>query len=144
MTTLLASGNDWTGLILRLTVGLIIFPHGAQKLLGWFGGDGFSGTMDYFTGTVHLPWLLGLLVILLEFFGSLLIVAGLGSRILGAAMIVLMLGIIFTSHLQYGFFMNWSGDKPDEGYEFHLLVIGLCTGLISNGSGRYSLDGWLF
>lgn len=144
MATLLASGNDWTGLILRLTLGLIIFPHGAQKLLGWFGGYGFSGTMNFFTGTVHLPWVIGFLVIVIEFFGSFFLIAGLGGRIWAAAMIVLMAGIIFSSHLPNGFFMNWSGSQPGEGYEFHLLVIGLSLALMLNGSGRFSLDGRLF
>lgn len=144
MTTLFASGSDWTGLILRLFLGLIIFPHGAQKLLGWFGGYGFSGTMNFFTGTVQLPWLIGFLVIVIEFFGSLFLVAGLGSRIWAVMMIVLMLGIIFSSHIQYGFFMNWSGSQAGEGYEFHLLVIGICIAVILNGSGRLSLDRYFF
>jgi putative oxidoreductase len=144
MTTLFASGNDWTGLILRLTLGFIIFPHGAQKLLGWFGGYGFSGTMNFFTGTVHLPWLIGFLVIVIEFFGSLFLIAGLGGRIWAAAMTVLMAGIIFSSHVQNGFFMNWFGNQQGEGYEFHLLVIGLSLALMLNGSGRLSLDRRLF
>jgi putative oxidoreductase len=144
MATLFASGSDWTGLILRLTLGLIIFPHGAQKLLGWFGGYGFSGTMNFFTHTVHLPWLIGLMVILIEFFGSLFLISGLGSRIWAFAMIVLMLGIIFSSHVQNGFFMNWSGSQAGEGYEYHLLVIGLSLALMLNGSGRLSLDGRFF
>lgn len=144
MTTLFASGNDWTGLILRLTLGFIIFPHGAQKLLGWFGGYGFSGTMNFFTGTVHLPWIVGFTVIIIEFFGSLFLISGLGSRIWAFAMIVLMLGIIFSSHVQNGFFMNWSGSQAGEGYEYHLLVIGLAIALIFNGSGRLSLDSRLF
>lgn len=138
------SGNDWTGLILRLSVGLILFPHGAQKLLGWFGGYGFSGTMNYFTGTVHLPWLIAFAVIVIESFGSLFLVAGLGSRLWAIAVIVLMLGIIFSSHLQNGFFMNWFGNQKGEGYEFHLLLIGLCLAVVLNGSGRLSFDKLLF
>lgn len=144
MAILFTSGNDWTGLILRLTLGLIIFPHGAQKLLGWFGGYGFTGTMNFFTGTVHLPWLIGLLVILIEFFGSLFLIAGLGSRLWAIAMIVLMLGIIFTSHVQNGFFINWSGTQAGEGFEYHLLAIGLSLALLFNGSGKFSLDGRVF
>ncbi|MBV6440443.1 MAG: DoxX family protein [Haliscomenobacteraceae bacterium CHB4] len=144
MAILFTSGNDWTGLILRLTLGLIIFPHGAQKLLGWFGGYGFTGTMNFFTGTVHLPWLIGLLVILIEFFGSLFLIAGLGSRLWAIAMIVLMLGIIFTSHVQNGFFINWSGTQAGEGFEYHLFAIGLSLALLFNGSGKFSLDGRVF
>src|SRR5689334_18404907 len=95
---ILSTHDDWTGLILRLTLGLIVFPHGAQKLLGWFGGFGFAGTMHFFTDVVHLPWLIGLVVILIESIGSLLLVAGIGSRIIAALMVVLFMGIIFTSH----------------------------------------------
>lgn len=133
--------NDWTGLVLRLTLGLIIFPHGAQKLLGWFGGFGFSGTMGYFTGTVKLPWLIAFLVILVEFFGSLCLLAGLGGRIWSVALVILMLGIIFTAHVKHGFFMNWIGNQAGEGYEYHLLVIGMSIALLLNGSGKFSLDG---
>ncbi len=142
MFTLFSSGTDWTGVILRLTLGLIIFPHGAQKMLGWFGGYGFSGTMGYFTGTVNLPWIIGFLVIVIEFFGSLSLLAGLGSRLWAVAMIVLMLGIIFSAHIANGFFMNWTGAQGGEGYEFHLLVIGLSLAVVLNGGGRFSLDGY--
>jgi len=143
-TTLFSSGSDWTGFILRLTVGLIIFPHGAQHLLGWFGGFGYKGFMNFLTQTHHLPWLVALTVIAIEFFGSLFLVAGLGSRPWAFAMIVLMVGIILSSHVQHGFFMNWIGAQQGEGYEFHLLVIGLCIAIILNGGGKLSLDGALF
>lgn len=142
MFTLFSSGADWTGVILRLTLGLIIFPHGAQKMLGWFGGYGFSGTMGYFTGTVNLPWIIGFLVIVIEFFGSLSLLAGLGSRLWAVAMIALMLGIIFSAHITNGFFMNWTGAQGGEGYEYHLLVIGLSLAIVLNGGGRFSLDGY--
>lgn len=138
-----ATNNDWTGLITRLTVGLIMFPHGAQKLLGWFGGYGFTGTMGFFTDTMHLPWLIAFLVILIEFFGSLSLIAGFASRIWSAAMIIVMLGAIFTSSLDNGFFMNWFGNQKGEGYEYHLLVIGLSLATIINGSGKYSADSFM-
>lgn len=144
MQKLFKTNNDWTGLALRLGIAIVLFPHGAQKLLGWFGGYGFSGTMQFFTGTVGLPWFMGFLVILLEFFGSLLLLAGLGSRIIAAAMIILFIGIIFTSHVQNGFFMNWFGNQKGEGYEYFLLLIGLSTALLLNGSGRLSADRLLY
>ncbi len=132
--------NDWTGLVVRLTIGLILFPHGAQKMLGVFGGFGFNGTMSFFTGTMHLPWLIGFSVIVIEFFGSLSLIAGFGSRILSLLMLVLMLGIIFTSHIDNGFFMNWTGHQKGEGFEYFLLVMGLSIALLITGSGRYSVD----
>ncbi len=102
--------NDLTGLIIRLTIGLILFPHGAQKLLGMFGGYGFSGTMGFFTNTMHLPWIIGFLVIMIEFFGLLSFIAGFASRIWAVLTIILMVGIIATSHKDNGFFMNWFGN----------------------------------
>lgn len=133
--------NDLTGLITRLTLGLILFPHGAQKMLGMFGGYGFTGTMGFFTDTMHLPWIVGLLVIIIEFMGALSLIAGFASRIWSALIIILFLGIIFTSHLDNGFFMNWFGNQKGEGYEYHLLIIGLSLATLFNGSGKYSVDG---
>lgn len=134
------TNNDWTGFISRLSLGLILLPHGAQKALGLFGGYGFNGTMGFFTGTLHLPWLIGFLVIIIEFAGSMAIVAGACSRIWSALTIILMIGIIFTSHIQNGFFMNWLGNQKGEGFEYHLLVIGLALAIFVNGSGKYSMD----
>ncbi len=125
---------------LRIALGLLIFPHGAQKLLGWFGGYGFTGTMGFFTGTVHLPWIIGFLVIMLEFFGSLLLIAGLATRFIAAMFIINFAGIILTAHLGNGFFMNWYGSQAGEGYEYHLLVIAMAIALLINGAGKFSLD----
>ena len=134
------TNNDLTGLVTRLTLGLILFPHGAQKMLGMFGGYGFTGTMSFFTDTMHLPWIIGFLVIIIEFMGALSLIAGFASRIWSALIIVLFLGIIFTSHLDNGFFMNWFGNQKGEGYEYHLLIIGLSLATLINGSGKYSVD----
>jgi len=140
MKNIFKTNNDWTGLLLRLTIAIVIFPHGAQKLLGWFGGYGFTGTMNFFTATVGLPRIIGFLVILLEFFGSILLVLGLGSRIIAISMIALSIGIIFTSHIQNGFFMNWFGNQKGEGFEYFLFLIGLSVVLLLNGSGKFSSD----
>jgi putative oxidoreductase len=140
LTTLFSTNNDIVGLILRATIGFIIFPHGAQKMLGWFGGYGFTGTMGFFTGTAKLPYIVGLSVILLEFVGSLMLIAGLGTRFIALGFIGLMIGIIMTSHFQNGFFMNWFGAQSGEGYEYHLLVIGLAFALLVEGAGKYSVD----
>jgi len=137
---LFATHNDWTGLILRLTVGLVIFPHGAQKMLGMYGGYGFSATLNAFTTNFGLPWIIALLVILIEFFGSIFLIAGFASRLWAFAMLVLFIGIIFKAHLGNGFFMNWSSTQSGEGYEYALLVIGLSIATIIAGSGKYSVD----
>jgi putative oxidoreductase len=140
---LFGSSNDYTGLITRLTIGLILFPHGAQKTFGWFGGPGFTNEMNYFTGTAHLPWIVGFLVIVIEFAGSLSLILGFASRVWAIAIIVLFIGMISTVHFSNGFFMNWFGNQAGEGYEYHLLVIGLSLILLLNGSGKYAVDGLL-
>ena len=134
------TSDNWTGLATRLTIGLILFPHGAQKMLGLFGGYGFGGTMAYFTDTLHLPAIIGFLVIIIEFLGSLALIAGFGIRIWAALTIILMISIIITTHLDNGFFMNWSGNQKGEGFEYHLLIIGLSITTLISGSGKYSVD----
>ena len=140
MTALFRTSNDKALLYLRLVLAAIIFPHGAQKVLGWFGGYGFSGTMGFFTGTLGLPYWLALLVIITEFFGSLSLIAGLAGRFWAGAMVVLMVGIVLTSHLGNGFFMNWFGTAAGEGFEYHLLAIALAAVVLFEGSGKWSVD----
>ena len=137
---LFGTTDSWTFVILRIILGLVIFPHGAQKLLGWFGGYGFTGTMNFFTDTVGLPWIIGFLVIIIEFFGSIALIAGIGTRIIAASNIILALGIMFTSHVQNGFFINWYGNQPGEGFEYFILWIALSIALLINGGGSYSVD----
>lgn len=136
--------DSWSTMVLRLFLGAVVFPHGAQKLLGWFGGYGFTGSMNYFTDTVGLPWAIGFIVILLEFFGAIALVAGLATRIIAMLFIFIAIGIIFTSSLPYGFFMNWFGNQGGEGYEFFLLWIAIAAALVINGGGKYSLDRLIF
>lgn len=140
---ILQTNNDWTGLITRLTVGLIMFPHSAQKVFGWFGGPGFTGEMNFFTQTVHLPWLIGFLVIVIEFAGAISLILGFASRVWSVLMIFLFIGMIRTAHLEFGFFMNWFGNQKGEGFEYHLLIIGLSLATLINGSGKFSVDGLL-
>lgn len=134
------TSNDWTGFVIRLTLAIVIFPHGAQKMLGWFGGPGFNKEMALLTTQVHLPWIISLLVILIEFFGALALFAGWASRLWAIIFTILFAGIIFTAHTANGFFMNWFGNQAGEGYEYHLLVIGLAIALFVNGSGKLSVD----
>lgn len=141
--TLFATKGHHTGVIVRLTLAIVILPHGCQLLLGWFGGYGFHGTMEYFTKVEGLPWIIGLLVILLQSLGALSILIGFAGRLMAFAMTILFIGMILTSHLEHGFFMNWFGQQKGEGFEFHLLVIGLCVTLLIGGSGGKSIDHYL-
>ncbi|HYH15165.1 MAG TPA: DoxX family protein [Flavisolibacter sp.] len=133
------TSNNWAPLFLRIMLGIVFFAHGAQKLLGWFGGYGFKGTMDYFTGAAGLPWIVGFAVIIIEFFGALSLILGLATRLWSLAFVFLNLGIVFTSHYEY-FFMNWFGNQKVEGYEYFLLVIGMALSLVFSGAGRFSVD----
>ncbi|MBK6266076.1 DoxX family protein [Marivirga sp. S37H4] len=132
--------NSWTPLVLRIFLGLVVFPHGAQKLFGWFGGYGFSGTMDFFTDAVGLPWIIGFFVIILESIGAIALVAGVATRLIAIAYAFLAAGIIFSSHFQHGFFMNWFGNQAGEGYEYFLLWIGMAIALFISGGGKFSID----
>lgn len=144
MKTLLDTDTHNSMLTLqRVLLGAVMFPHGAQKLLGWFGGYGFDGTMTFLTDTVHLPAPLALLVILAESIGALLLIAGLGTRVAALGISAVMLGAVFTTHESVGFFMNWYGNQPGEGYEYHLLALALSVPLVIAGGGRYALDSWV-
>lgn len=140
MKALFQTDDGLAGFILRVTLGLVMFPHGAQKLLGWFGGFGFDGTMGFFTQKMGLPWIIAFLIIIGESFGSLGLLAGFLTRFAAASLAVIMLGAITMVHLPHGFFMNWGGQQQGEGYEYHLLVIGIAAALLVTGGGRWSAD----
>ena len=143
LQALVRTEADIAPLLLRVTLGLVMFPHGAQKLLGWFGGYGFSGTMGFLTGTAGLPYALALLVIFAEFFGAIGLVTGLLGRVAALGVGAVMIGAVLTVHLPNGFFMNWTGQQSGEGFEYHLLVLGIVLTLLIRGSGALSLDRWL-
>ncbi|PJZ24324.1 hypothetical protein CH352_16320 [Leptospira hartskeerlii] len=140
LETLLATSNDIVPLVLRLTLGIVIFPHGAQKLLGWFGGYGFKGTYGYFTQTAGLPGIIAFLIIIGESFGSVALVLGLLTRVSAIGIGIIMLGAALLVHREHGFFINWFGTQKGEGYEFQILAIGLAIALAIVGGGAYSLD----
>ena len=139
LQSLVATGDSFAATALRLALGLMIFPHGAQKLLGWFGGYGFKGTMGYLTGTVGAPWIFAFLAILAESIGAIMLITGFGTRFaalgLGGVMLVAAL-----QHRSNGFFMNWTGAQKGEGIEFHLLALGMVVALLILGGGKLSID----
>lgn len=136
---LFATNNDILPLILRLTLGLVMFPHGAQKLLGWFGGGGFSATMQGMT-SMGLPAAIVFLVILAESLGAVGLITGFLTRFSAFGIGLVMLGAIVTVHSKVGFFMNWTGKQAGEGFEYHLLVIGIAIVLMIRGGGALSAD----
>jgi len=139
---LIQTDNDIAGLIVRVALGTVILPHGLQKLLGIFGGFGFSATMVYFE-SAGMPLAIGFLIIIGESFGSVGLIVGFFSRFAAFGISLIMLGAIFLVHLQYGFFANWFGAQQGEGIEYHLLALGLGITTVIVGSGRWSVDRFL-
>jgi len=137
---LLVTDDNPATVILRFVLGVVFFAHGAQKMLGWFGGYGFSGTMAYFTGRAHIPAVFAFLAIAAEFFGGLGLMFGFLTRIAAFGISVNMLVAIATVHSAVGFFMNWTGTQKGEGFEYHLLVLAITAFLMIRGAGAFSLD----
>jgi putative oxidoreductase len=109
-------------------------------MLGWFGGFGFSGTMGFFTGTMHIPSPFAFLAIAAEFFGGIGLILGLLTRVSAFGISVNMVVAIATVHSSFGFFMNWSGAQKGEGFEYHLLVLAMTAFLMIRGAGAFSVD----
>lgn len=140
MLPVVRTDADRGALVARVVLGGVMLPHGAQKLLGWFGGHGFSGTMGFLTGDAGLPWIVAFTVILAESFGALALVLGLFGRVGALGVSAVMIGAVVTVHAGHGFFMNWFGGQKGEGFEYHLLALGLAAVVLVRGSGALSLD----
>ena len=137
---LVNTDNDIATLVIRVMLGVVFFPHGMQKLLGWYGGYGFTGSMGFFTDTLHIPAIFALLAIMAEGLGSLGLITGLLTRVAAFGIGVNMVVAVYVLHWQHGFFMNWFGQQKGEGFEFHLLVIAMAVALIIKGGGALSVD----
>jgi len=136
---LMQTDDDAGMLIVRVFLGLVMFPHGAQKLLGWFGGGGFAATLQGMT-SMGLPAAVVLLVMIAEFFGALGLITGFLGRVSAFGILCVMVGAILTVHLHNGFFMNWMGNQKGEGFEYHLLGVAIAVALVVRGSGALSID----
>ena len=140
---IVSTENDYALTIGRLLLGVVFFAHGAQKVLGWFGGHGFDATMAGFTGKLHIPVFFAFLAIAAEFAGGLGLIVGFLGRVASFGIICDMATAVYMFHRHVGFFMNWTGTQRGEGYEFHLLVFGLGAMILIKGSGALSIDRWL-
>jgi putative oxidoreductase len=141
MSALFRTTRDPVIAIVRLTVALVLFPHGAQHVLGWFGGYGFQGTYGWMTGTLGFPPVLAAVALVTEISAPFALLLGAGGRVAALGVIGLMLGALST-HVANGFFMNWFGTLPagSEGFEYHLLMIALAGVVAVRGSGAWSVD----
>lgn len=125
---------------MRLALGVVFFAHGAGKMLGWWGGVGFTNTMGVFTRYMHIPAPFAFLVICAEFFGGLGLIVGLLTRIAALGLFCDMLVALFLVHIHNGFFMNWNGTKHAEGFEYHILALALLFAVLIRGAGALSFD----
>jgi putative oxidoreductase len=139
LNSIFKTDDDFAIFIARLALGIVILPHGLQKLLGLFGGPGFSGTVNFFVQQ-GVPSVIAFLIIIGESFGSLGLIIGFLSRLAALGITLIMLGAIFLVHFPNGFFMNWFGAQKGEGFEFHILAIGLGLVVLIKGAGKWSVD----
>jgi putative oxidoreductase len=137
---LLQTDDDAASLILRVLLGAVMFAHGAQKVLGVFGGHGLAGTMGFFTGQLGIPAPLAVLAIATEFLGSLGLFFGFLTRLAALGIGVLMVVAAVMVHLPNGFFMNWFGNQKGEGFEYHILAVAIALALLIRGGGKWSID----
>ena len=140
LSKLFRTDGGWSLFLLRIFLGIVIFPHGAQKIFGWFGGYGFAGTMANFTDRMHIPWIFALLAILAESLGSWALIVGFLTRIAAFGILCNMIVAVLLVHTPNGFFMNWGGKQKGEGFEYHLLAMGMCLALMIAGGGKWSVD----
>lgn len=139
MKRFLRTDNDVAALIMRLALGLVMFPHGAQMVLGWFGGYGAAATIQGFS-KMGLPPFITVLMMLAEFPGSVMLIVGFLTRLAALGVGCVMLAAVLLVHAQVGFFMNWAGVQKGEGFEYHILALGLSIALLIKGGGALSLD----
>jgi putative oxidoreductase len=140
ISSIFHTSDEVGAFIARITLGIVILPHGLQKLLGLFGGAGFSGTVDFFVSS-GIPAFIAVLIIIGESFGALGLIFGFLSRLAALGITIVQIGAIITIHLHNGFFMNWNGTKTGEGFEYALLAIGLGLIVLIEGGGIWSIDG---
>jgi putative oxidoreductase len=140
---LLSTDSSWASFVLRFSLGSVIWMHGAQKMLGLFGGYGFAGTMNFFTKTMGLPWIISLLVILGEFFGGIGLILGIGTRFFALYVGIILFFAMVLVHWENGFFMNWFGNQKGEGIEFFILFLSMSISLVFTGGGKFSIDSML-
>ncbi len=137
MQAFLASDQNVALLLLRVALGVIILPHGMQKLAGWWGGAGLKATLATFKERRKTPAPVTLLVIVGESFGSVALVLGLLTRFDAFAVVLTQLGAIVMVHWRNGFFAG------KNGYEFNLLLLVVGVVVMIYGPGPLAVDGWL-
>jgi putative oxidoreductase len=140
LKTIVNTQADYALTIARVTLGFLFFVHGGQLMLGWFGGHGLAGSMQFFTQQLGVPAFFAFLAISGQFCGGLMLIAGLAGRAAALVIICIMAVAVAKVHWQFGLFMNWFGTQKGEGFEYHLLATALGLVVVLRGSGALSLD----
>lgn len=131
----LTTDNSLSGLLMRLSAGVIFAAHGAQKLFGSFGGGGLEGTAQWMASIGLEPgYLMALAAGSAEFFGGIALLLGLLTRPAAFVLAMTMLVAVITVHLPNGLFLS------NNGYEFGLALLAITGALVLNGGGKLSLD----
>ncbi|MGY0407092.1 MAG: DoxX family protein [Polaribacter sp.] len=143
LNTIFSTSSGWGATVARVTIGLIMLPHGMQKMFGWYGGEGFSKTIKRFSQDMGYPTIIAFLIIFFEFFGAIGLIFGVASRFFAFGILVLMIAAIVTVHWKNGYFLNWHNTLEGEGMQFNLLMIGVAIVVIILGSGKLSLDNYI-
>src|SRR5258708_22717303 len=137
---LMNTSDDFVVTLLRLALGIVFFGHGAQKVLGWFGGFGFRATLGFFTQQMHIPAVLAVLAIAAEFLGGIGLLVGFLGRVAAFGIATNMVVAVILVHRHFGLFANCSGMQQGEGYDYHILAIIICLAIMIRGSGALSFD----
>ena len=116
--------------IVRITLGVVFIAHGAQKVLGLWGGPGLDGFAQ-FTASLGAPEALGYIAAFIELIGGLLLLIGAASEVAALALVPVMLGAILLVHLKNGFF------SQNGGYEYALVLLLLLVAIIVGGPGKW-------
>ncbi len=140
LARLFRTSDDPGATVARLALAIVIFPHGAQKALGWFGGGGFQASIHGFQTGLGIPPVLGFLAIAAEFAGAIGLFIGCLSRVAALGIMCNMIVAATLVSARNGFWMNWYGKQQGEGYEFHILAAGLALSTVIRGAGAFSID----
>jgi putative oxidoreductase len=140
LQALIRTDPSWIPTIARVALGVAVLPHGLQKTLGWFGGYGFTNTLNWFTGTMHVPSILGVAAILAESLGALALITGFATRAAAAGVGAVFITAVMMVHVPNGFFMNWTGTQKGEGIEYFILGLALVAIVLIQGGGAASVD----
>lgn len=140
LDAVLGTYPSWSHLVVRLALGVVFVAHGAQKVLGWFGGHGLRATIKAFKG-MGVPAPAAALAAFIEFLGGLALLVGFLARPAAVGIIVVMLVAVAKVHARHGFFINFAGTPgKGHGYEFNFVLIAMALSILIGGAGVLSID----